>query len=122
MIPDEKAWKGYQDDLDFKYFYDLAFGKSNTDMQSEFGEGKSIERASELQFVSQPIFEYYIQGFCQFILSEKCKNDPDTPSSFLGLLTARERQKSNSVCKVFDNLKETLRFIGSNQNHFDASS
>jgi len=121
MIPDKAAWKGYEHDMDFKYFHDLAFGKSNDQMQVHFGEGRSIERAGELQFVSQPIFEYYVMGFCLFILSGNAENDPDTVSSFLGLLSAREKQHPGSVCSVFDNLKETLHFIETRQVYFGAA-
>ena len=106
MIPDKKAWEGYENDLDFQYFHWLAYGRSNDDMQSEYGEDRSIERAGELQFVSQPIFEFYIQGFCQFLLSDKAEGDSDSASSFLGLLEVRESERPGSVCAAFDDLKE----------------
>jgi len=119
-IPDSNAWEGYKDDLDVKYFYDFAYGKSIDDIQNHFGEGVSIERADELLFSPRIVFQYYIQAFVKYIMSEKAKGDSDSASSFIRLLLSREEKDPGSVKNIYQSLAETIDFIANNQEYYDA--
>jgi len=119
-IPDNNAWKGYKDDLDVKYFYDFAYGKSIDEIQNRFGEGTSIERADELLFSPRVVFQFYIQAFVNYIMSEKAKGDSDSASSFIHLLLSREEKDPGSVKNIYQSLAETIDFIENNQEYYKA--
>jgi len=120
-IPNEKDWQGYNRDLDVRYLHELFFGKSIDDVQQYFGEGNSIERMDELLFAPRAVFQYYVLAFAKYVRSDKAEGDPDSASSFLHLLEAREERDPGSVEDIYDSLSETVDFIASHQEYFDAN-
>lgn len=120
-IPDSQAWKGYEDDLDVKYFHDFAFGKTIDEIQDYFGQMRSIERADELLFSPRIVFQYYIQAFAKYVMSEKAKGDSESASPFLTLLLSREKKDVGSVKNIYHLLAKTIDFIAENQTYFDAN-
>ncbi|MBR7746888.1 hypothetical protein [Undibacterium baiyunense] len=119
-IPDESAWYGYEADLDVKYMHGLFFGKSIEEVQRFFGQGHSIERMDELMFAPRPVFQYYVQAFSTFVLSEKAAGDSDSASAFIDLLLVREERDPGSVKAVLKTLSPCIDFVANNQVHFDA--
>ncbi len=120
-IPDKEAWEGYQNDLDVKYFHELAFGKSIDDIQEYFGEGRSIERMEELLFSPRPVFQYYVFAFAKYVTSEAAKGDSSSASPFLSLLEEREKEDPGSVAEIYDSLSDVVDFVASHQEYFDAN-
>lgn len=118
--PGEAEWRGYKTDLDVKHARKLLFGKSIDEVQSLFGGSRSIERADELRFMPRGAFRYYVRAFAKFVTSEEARGDPDSASSFLHLLVTREERDRGSVAEVYPALAETVEFIASHQQHFDA--
>ncbi|MCX7218507.1 MAG: hypothetical protein NTY70_06075 [Burkholderiales bacterium] len=120
-IPDESAWYGYEEDLDVRYLHGLFYGKSIEEVQSYFGEGRSIERMGELLFAPRAAFQYYVRAFAHFVMSEAAAGDSDSASPFLSLLEEREKKDPGSVRIIFPALKEALAFVAKNQAYFEAS-
>ena len=102
------------------YFHGLVFGKSNAEIKPSFENGRSIERSSELLFAPVAAFQYYVQGFAAYLMSIKAKGDSDAANSFLGLLEAREKRDPGSVKSIYAALADSIEFIGSHQEHFEA--
>ena len=120
-IPVESDWNSQETDLDVQYLQRLVFGKSNDQIQEYFGENRSIERADEMLFAPRAVFQYYVQGFAKFMLSERARGDSDSASAFLGLLEARENRDQGSVKNIYSLLASCVDFIANNQTYFNAS-
>ena len=119
-IPQEEEWRGYEQDLDVINLHRLFFGKSIDDVQQYFGDGWSITRMDELLFSPRPVFQYYVHAFAKYAMSHSAAGDSDTASPFLSLLEAREERDPGSVKAIYESLSETVDFIASNQEYFDA--
>jgi hypothetical protein len=120
-IPGDEAWAGYENDIDASYAHAHWFGRSLDDMQKEFPDGRSIERADELLFMPRQAFQFYIFAFAQYVMSEPAIGDSDAASAFLGFLTAREKRDPGSVAQVYAQLAPTIEFVATSQARFDAS-
>lgn len=119
-IPTEKDWVGYQNDFDAIDFHTIAFGKSNDEIQEYFGKRGTL-RFDELLRLPRPVFQYYIFGFAQFVMSPTAKGDSDSASIFLALLETREEEDPGCVRHIYGDLSKTIAFVAANQEHFDAS-
>ena len=119
-IPDKADWEGYEEDLDVRYFHTLAYGKTIEEVQLFFGEGRSIERMSELLFTPRRVFQYYVFSFAAYVMSGQAEGDPDSASPFLSLLEEREKRDPGSVSQIFLELEEVIDFVAAGQEYFDA--
>jgi hypothetical protein len=119
-VPDESAWYGYEDDLDVRYMHGLFFGKTIDEVQEYFVGGRAIERSGEFLFAPRPVFQYYIQAFAKFLLSERGAGEADAASPFLHLLENREERDPGSVREVYSSLTECVEYVARNQDYFDA--
>jgi len=120
-IPGPKDWEGYEKDLDVRYAHKLFFGKSVPEVMEHFSVGgRCIERASELLFMPRKAFQYYVQAFAEYIKSEKAAGDSDAASPFLRLLLNREERDPGSVMEIYGKLSDTVDFVASHQDYFDA--
>lgn len=119
-IPDESAWYGYEDDLDVRYMHGLFFGKSINEVLHYFEGGRAIERCSELLFAPRPVFQYYIQAFVKFLMSERAAGESDAASPFLHLLEGREKKDPGSVSTIFSSLLDCVDYVANNQAFFEA--
>lgn len=90
------------------------------EVQSYFGEGRSIDRMGELLFAPRPVFQYCVRVFAHFVMSEAAAGDSDSTSPFLSLLEEREKKDLGSVRFIFPALKEALDFVAKNQVYFEA--
>ena len=120
QIPDETAWRGYEDDLDVRYMHGLFFGKSIDEVLHLFEGGRAIERSSEMLYAPRPIFQYYIQAFVKFLMSERAAGESDAASPFLHLLEGREKKDPGSVSNIFASLSKCVDYVASNQVFFEA--
>ena len=119
-IPNASDWHGYESDLDVRSLHGLFFGKSIDEVQSYFGEGRSIERMDELLFAPRPVFQYYVRAFARYVLSKAAVGDSDSASPFLSLVEEREMRDPGSVRNIIHALDEALVFVAHNQAYFDA--
>jgi hypothetical protein len=119
-IPDESAWYGYEDDLDVRYMHGLFFGKPIDEVFHYFDGGNAIQRCSELLFAPRPVFQYYIQAFVKFLMSERAAGESDAASPFLHLLESREKKDPGSVSNIFASLAQCVDYVANNQAYFEA--
>jgi hypothetical protein len=119
VIPNETDWDGYQEDLDCVDFHDIAFGKSNDELQSYF-QCRGTLRFDELLRLPRRVFQYYIRGFASFLMTPSAEADSDSASIFLSLLSERERVDAGCVAQVYEYLYNAILFVASNQEYFDA--
>ena len=120
-IPDQKDWEGYEADLDVKHLHTLFYGKSNTDVEKYFANGRAIERMDELLFAPRRVFQYYVHAFIGYLMSEEAKGDSDAASPYLSLLEAREKRDPGSVTSIYPELAKSIDFVASHQEYFDAT-
>lgn len=119
-VPGPIEWSGYESDLDVRDAHRMMFGKSIQDVQDLFGDVHSISRADELLFMPRGAFQYYVLAFAEFMKSERARGDPDSASSFLRLLLAREQRDPGSVSRIYQDLAPVVAFVSANQTRFDA--
>lgn len=120
-VPGAKEWQGYDADLDVRYAYKLLCGKLTSEVVQHFAGARCIERADELLFMPRAAFQYYIFAFVEYIRSAQAEKDSDAGSVFLRLLAGREQKDPGSVKAVYSELRETIDFVSSNQDYFNAS-
>jgi len=119
-IPGKAEWDGYEADLDVIHLHEIFFGKSVEQVQEYFGEGHSIERMDELLFAPRAVFQYYVDAFAAFVISDRAAGDADSASPFLSLLEAREQRDPGSVKAIYESLAPYIQFIAENQTCFNA--
>ncbi|NRF72471.1 hypothetical protein HLB44_36530 [Aquincola sp. S2] len=119
-VPDASDWAGYKDDLDVRYAHKLMFGKSVDEVQDLFGQGRSIERASELLFTPRTVFQYYVFAFAAYVLSDAAAEDSDSASPFLLLLINREKRDPGSVREIYNRMEPIVQHVASRQEFYDA--
>lgn len=119
-IPDQLDWYGYQDDLDVRYMHSLFFGRPIDEVVHYFKGSRAIERYSELLFAPRPVFQYYIQAFVKFLMSEQAVGESDAASPFLYLLEEREKKDPGSVKDIFASLAHCVDYVANNQAWFEA--
>src|SRR5438045_8184583 len=84
-IPTESDWGNYHQDLDEKWAHDQYCGRSNEEMQ-HYMRTNPIEAASDLRFMREVPFRYYMLGYRDCVMSRDPNWASDAASCFLGLV------------------------------------
>jgi hypothetical protein len=89
-VPTESDWGNYKSDLDQSWAHDHYLGRSNAEMQAHF-RNNPIEASSDLQFMPEIPFRYYVLGFRDSIITGALNQSdaPDAASCFLNLFLNR---------------------------------
>jgi hypothetical protein len=115
-IPTEADWGDYQADVDQKWAQDQYLGCSNEEMQKYF-RSKPIEAASDLQFMPEIPFRYYVLGYRDCVMA--CEYDPldasDAASCFLNLVASKLEKEPRHIVPVMPELMPALQFVAENQ-------
>jgi len=120
-IPTEADWGDYRSDLDQESVHGVFAGKSNAEMQQYFRD-IPVEAASDLRFMPEIPFRYYILGFRDCIMSggfEPCNNS-DAASCFLHLVTEKLETQPRCILPTMPELIPAVEHIAHNQATFDA--
>jgi len=120
-IPTEADWGAYQNDVDQKWAHDQYCGRSNGEMQHYF-RNSPIEAASDLQFMPEVPFRYYVIGYRDFVVSGSIErlNASDAASCFLNLVAHKLERQPRYVVPVIPELLGALRQVAQNQAGFHA--
>jgi hypothetical protein len=120
-IPAESDWGDYNADLDQKWAHDRYIGRSNEEMQHYF-RSNPIEAASDLQFMSEVPFRYYMLGYRDFVMSGNFAHldASDAASCFLGVVTEKLEKQPRYIAPIMPDLLPALEYVASNQAEFDA--
>ena len=120
-IPTEVDWGDYRSDLDQEDAHRKFAGKSNDEMQQYFRD-IPVEAASDLRFMPEIPFRYYMRGFRDCVMSggfEPC-NDSDAASCFLHLVTEKLETQPRCILPIMPELIPAVEHIARNQATFNA--
>ena len=120
-VPTEKDWGDYHSDPDQKDAHRLFAGHTNEEMQPHF-RANVIERTSELRFMPEIPFRYYMIGFRDFVMAgdfEKPKG-ADAASCFLRLVVEKLEQEPACIAPIMPDLLEAVEYVAENQSAFEA--
>ena len=116
--PQPGEW-GDTSDPDIYDAYEFFCGKTNDQVQ-DFFKDNVIMRCSNLRWMPDNIFQYYILGLKQFL--DKNKHDvdvnSDAASEFVRLVVERINKSPESICVVFSDLSPVLADIALNQEEY----
>jgi hypothetical protein len=120
-VPTEEEWGDYQADLDQEYAHDLFAGHTNEEMLPHFYRNV-IERASELQFMPEVPFRYYMLGFRDFVMAGKFAHleDSNAASCFLRLIEEKLENHPDQILTIMPELLPAIRHVRQNQISFHA--
>jgi len=121
-VPSEKEWGDYQADLDQKWAHDHYIGRSNEEMQTYF-RNNPIESASDLQFMPEVPFRYYILGFRDYVMEARTDRSwaSDAASCFLRLVLRKLEQQPKHIAPIMPDLFPALHHVAQNQASIEAS-
>jgi hypothetical protein len=119
-VPTEEDWGDYHSDLDQEYAHRLFAGHTNEEMQPHF-RANVIERTSELRFMPEIPFRYYMIGFRDFVMAGNFEYEgADAASCFLRLVLQKLQQEPACIAPIMPELLETVEHVARNQSTFDA--
>jgi hypothetical protein len=120
-IPTEADWGDYRADLDQKWAHDHYCGHSNEQMQKYF-RNSPIEAASDLQFMPEIPFRYYMLGYRDFLMSRNFGpfNAPDAASCFLRLVIHKLERGPRYIVAIMPELLPALKYVAEHQAEFQA--
>ncbi len=97
-IPTVEDWGNWESDLDKSFAYKIYSGRSNTDMMDRYIMAP-VEVASELQFMPEKPFQYYILGFRDSVLARNHEEADisDSASCFLRLVLNKLSEQQESI-------------------------
>ena len=121
VIPSKEDWGNFESDLDKKYAFQIFYGKSNEEMESEYLKNV-IGRTTDLKFMPSKPFLYYMMGFEKFV--RKYKNHkleaPDIANCFITLVEEKLRDNPGHILPIINNLLETVEDIANTQSEWRA--
>ena len=120
-IPTEADWGDYRSDLDQESAHGVFAGKSNDEMQQYFRD-IPVEAASDLRFMPEIPFRYYMLGFRDCVTSGGFEpyNNSDAASCFLHLVTEKLETQPRCIIPIMPELIPAVEHIAHNQATFDA--
>src|SRR3982750_2432194 len=87
-VPSRQAWGDITSDLDVEYGCRMLGGKTTEGAAPIFAENP-IERASELSFTPETVFNYYVLAFAAAALAPTSRGESDLASCFLRSVRTR---------------------------------
>ena len=121
-VPSETEWGDYQVDLDQKWAHDHYIGRSNEEMQTYF-RNNPIESASDLQFMPEAPFRYYMRGFRDYVMKARTHRSwaSNAASCLLRLVLRKLAQQPKHIVPIMPDLLPALHYVALNQASFEAS-
>jgi hypothetical protein len=120
-VPTEKDWGDYESDLDQNHAHSVFAGRTNEDVQPVF-KRNPLERASELRWMPEVPFRYYVLGFRDFVMAKNFSSldAADSASSFLGLVLEKLEKQPRAIAPVMPELLPAIEYVARNQSQFEA--
>lgn len=121
-LPGAAEWGPETDDLDESYARRIFFGKSVQQTFPLFARNV-IERASELRFMPQACFRYYLLAYRDYLLLDSTPQDKmaaDAASCFFGLVLEKLANEPANILSLLPELLPTLRYLALYQDAYDA--
>jgi hypothetical protein len=121
-VPTEADWEDYQADLDQNYAHKMFAGRTNQEMIPHFRRNV-IERTSDLIWMPEVPFRYYMLGFRDFVMAGDFEDlwASDAASCFLGLVLEKLEKQPSFILSIMPQLLPAVRHVAMNQASFDAA-
>ena len=118
-VPSKVDWGNVESDRDIKYAFQFFFGKTNEEMINEFKKNVTM-RTSDLKFMPEIPFKYYMMGFLDFIQKELYEefDKPDVMNCFVTLVEDKLMNSPDEIMSLIDVIDPTLVSICMNQNRY----
>ena len=120
-IPTESDWGNYRADLDQKWAHDQYCGHSNEQMH-QYIRNSPIEAFSDLQFMPEIPFRYYVLGYRDCVTSGHVglHNSSDAASCLLHLVAIKLEREPRHIVPVMPELLPAVEYVAANQERFEA--
>lgn len=120
-IPSEEDWGEYWKNFDQKSAYGSFFGRSNEQLQSQFHKD-GIELVYEIRFMPKRVFDYYVLGLRDFIISGDFPDHEaaDFSSYFLDMVIYLLEHDPQMISSRIKDLTPALKYVADNQKIYDA--
>ena len=120
-MPTEEDWGDYHSDLDQKHAHSVFAGRTNAEMQPFFRRNP-IEMTSELRWMPDTPFRYYVLGFRDFVMAGDFDHldGSDAASCFLELVLEKLERHPRLVIPVMPELLPAVEYVARNQEVFGA--
>jgi hypothetical protein len=120
-VPTQTDWGDYSADLDQKWAHDHFSGRTNDEMRPYF-RGHPIEGASDLRFMPEIPFRYYMLGYRDYVRSGDLDvlDAPDAASCFLELVDQKLTERPHYIIPIMDELLPAIEYVAQNQAAFGA--
>ena len=121
VIPTEADWGDYHADVDQKWSHDQYCGRSNIEMQTYF-RNSPIEAASDLRFMPEIPFRYYMLGYRDVVMSGQFEHhfDSDAASCFLSLVAEKLEKQPRYIVPIMTDLLDAVEYVANHQAQFEA--
>ena len=101
ILPTEKDWGNYKEDLDLIEMYKNIYGKKYNDIYYYYNNGLCISMSHDLLVSSRSVFQYYIYSYILYLHSTIGSTDEEAKEVFLSLLLSKENRDKNSVFEIY---------------------
>lgn len=120
-IPTENDWGNYSADVDQNWAHQHYYGKTKEEMQ-EYFRNSPIEGASDLRFMPEIPFRYYMLAYRDCVMSgnfEVC-NDASAADCFLSLVRDKLEKEPRYILPIMSELVPAVEHVGTHQEDFNA--
>jgi hypothetical protein len=120
-IPAEADWGDYEADLDQRWAHGQYCGRSNEQMQ-RYVRNSPIEAASDLQFMPEVPFRYYMIGYRDLVMSGEFENHDasSAASCFLNLVSQKLEEQPRYIVPIMPELISAVEYVAHHQADFGA--
>ena len=120
-VPTEKDWGDYQSDLDWKSAHDFFAGHTNDEMLPYFRQNP-IERTSELRWMLEVPFRYYMLGFRDCVMDRDFDflEASNAASCFLDLIIEKLEKQPQIIAPIMPELVPAIEHVARNQALYEA--
>jgi len=101
ILPIEKDWGNYKDNLDLIQMYKNIYAKKYNDIYYYYNNGLCISMSHDLLVSSRSVFQYYIYSYILYLHSAIGSTDEEAKEVFLTLLLEKEKKDKNSVSEIY---------------------
>jgi hypothetical protein len=121
-IPTETDWGNYSADLDQNWAHQHYYGKTNEEMQKYF-RNNPIEGASDLRFMPEVPFRYYMLGYRDYVMSGNLgiREDASAADCFLSLVRDKLEKDPRYIVPIMSELLPAIEHVATHQEEFNAA-
>lgn len=101
ILPIEKDWGNYRDNLDLVQMHKNIFSKKYNEIYYYYNNGLCISMSHDLLVSSRAVFQYYIYSYILYLQSNIGSTDEEAKEVFVTLLLEKEKKDQNSVSQIY---------------------